>query len=361
MNWNYHTHFERWVKHKTWLSKIYDYRSPIIHEDGSYQVQDPRTGELVVMMGITDLISFYIVTKEPLPLSDHDGFKTLPGRRRSKVKKEPSSSNRGMYNSKKTHISIQAIVLPGVGRVDVVTPNGRPRKELPPVLQLRGAKRGTLVHRQIEDFVYCESLEAMRRKPANHIGIHYFAPLLLLRMVALRTRPLLSEFRTHDASIGCATKVDTIGIDEYGRLVFFENKTGYSNGKFTKLSRERWLCPALAERAARFPCTPRNKAVVQVVLGAAMTMRMLNIPAHMIRAIVLRVDEYGVCDEEVNADFFRALTIILYEYLTPIVANVRATAERRRRHEIDMLAIEKRRKKTTTTTGRKKKDAMLIL
>ena len=299
MNYDFDRDFVRWVDDPEMLNRLYAYRSPVMREGRAYVIPSAtHPGQTEKKTGITTVMKLHIYKAGA---HSRDRMRQRTGRGQQRGNTRPAVVHRWL--------AFNAPLRAG---------------QRPAILLLKGAERGTMVHRQIMEIVFGASMEAVLRLPGNRLGIHPYARMVLTHLInEMGLRPFLSEFRIHDAVIDCATQIDLVAIDKTGRIVFIELKTGYSEGRFLRDCGDSWRIRALADVSATFPCNERNKAVVQIVGGAVMAARKLRIPGTAFSTCVLRVDDYGVYAEIVEPRFMNWLADVLYASLV---------AERAARH-----------------------------
>jgi hypothetical protein len=179
---------------------------------------------------------------------------------------------------------------------------------------LRGAVRGSYIHQQIEAAVMLDAGSFARK---YREGMNPWAHHLMADIIARGMRPFRAEFVVYDLHIGCATQIDLVAVDKDGTLVFIENKTGYGNGVWARPTDAYWVTPTLS-RLPSFPCTPRNKAVVQITLGAIMAAKMLGLSMKAYRLAVMRIDEHVIEYIPVASDFILREGVALYEHLLAV-------------------------------------------
>lgn len=296
--------FERdivgWVQDARHLRLMQAYRSPVIQAGATFCMATaaPAPGLGPVMRnlkGVTTLMRDLIVDD---PARDPGAARATRGRswlRAPRATGERAATTRKRSREQWGHtIDTAAFPRPEFSRATAGVAG------LAPMLGLRGPGRGTLIHTQIEDSVLHDA-EHFARRHAH--GMHPWARSLLGALLQRGLRPFKAEFIVHDADMRCATRIDLVAVDRTGRLHFIENKTGYANGKWhdvrgaAQAAREgtgaRWR-PDYLNALAFFPCTARNQAAVQAVLGARMAARMLRLPPETYSVAVARVSDDGV-------------------------------------------------------------------
>jgi|SRR5277367_6199946 len=136
-----------------------------------------------------------------------------------------------------------------------------------------------------------------------------------------------------------AYSVDIIAVDEEGRLIFIEVKTGHKGGLFVSDASSQWL-PGSPFAGRNWPCTPRNRAIVQSTAGTLMAVNNLSLPAEAYLVYVAHVDNLRVRFTHVAHEFLCAEGPGLFIYL-------RQVREQDRR--------EKRDERAAARAGKKKK------
>jgi hypothetical protein len=198
-----------------------------------------------------------------------------------------------------------------------------PQGRRSPLQRMPGFMQGSLVHRQI-----AQVLE-QHAKPTPQLcaTLHPYAKATIQAVLARDWMPVACEYPVFDPALNTTTRIDMVAVREDGVLVFIELKTGYSDGRFTSASGDEWRGAKLSAISDQFPCNERNRAVVQVVLGAAMAIKMLDLPQSKVAAAVIRVDmTYKPTVIDVDPTFLGNLSLILHELL---VASRMAAARKR--------------------------------
>lgn len=191
------------------------------------------------------------------------------------------------------------------------------RAPTPGPLQLTGAERGSLVHRQLEHAVNQGHLD---RDPDP-----YTTSMLHAMVQVYKWQMIRSEFLVHSLPHNVGFKVDLLACDRKGRMIVGEVKTSYVGGAFDfNSSGCAWRLACL--RDAGIPCTPFGLATVQVVLGAALIARRWRFPVKRMRLYVVRVDHTGV-------EFSRIHHTIYHQIAAPLLAHMLTTAGARRRRQ----------------------------
>jgi len=131
---------------------------------------------------------------------------------------------------------------------------------------IRGAQLGSLVHRQIEDWILHDGAGFRARHPR---GPHAYTVRAMDEMVRVRGwQPIRAEYVVHDPQVNMATRIDVVCLKRDGTPVFVELKTQYEGGAFDAQDPDkRWRCSGPLRGCS---CTPADQAAVQITLGVIM-------------------------------------------------------------------------------------------
>lgn len=192
----------------------------------------------------------------------------------------------------------------------------------------RGAVRGTIMHRQMEDLMTLDAESFRRRNPD---GEHPWTTRLFLAIVEKGLLPLQSEFRVADPDLGIATRIDLVAVaEDTGDLHFLEYKTAASRelfkvGDTTNAPFERALAATGLANSAL------NRAMIQATVGAQMAIRMMGLRGNPKVAVVLVTDQavdFIYCTD----DFMLGTSFDVYQdMLTAIKEERDAAAETRKK------------------------------
>ena len=185
--------------------------------------------------------------------------------------------------------------------------------------------QGSLVHRQIAAVLE----QHAQPTPQLCATLHPYAKAAIQAILARGWCPVACEYPVYDPELNMTTRIDMVAVRSDGVLVFIELKTGYSDGRFTHDTGNTWRGAALKAIATEFPCNERNRAVVQVVLGAAMAIKMLDLPQKKVAAAVIRVDmAYAPTVIDVASTFLADLAVILHALIIKRAVRARTAAAR---------------------------------
>ncbi len=128
----------------------------------------------------------------------------------------------------------------------------------------------------------------------HQFGAHPWAAAGLEAMIKKRKWwPLKSEFLVGDLATGLCTPIDQLACTRNGTIIAIETKTGYAGGNFLRTDGFKWSTPLLVKLAERgvWPCTPKFRAMLQLMMGADMFMRMFvpPIPLSRLRLFVMHI------------------------------------------------------------------------
>lgn len=200
----------------------------------------------------------------------------------------------------------------------------------------RGMLRGNIVHRQIQALV---SLDAERFHRTYADGAHPWSQSALEALLDHGMRPLASEVNVADVDIGVATSIDMVAVRRDGSLVFIEWKTGYEDTAWTGAA--DWMRGPLF---GFFEDSARNRAIVQVVLGAVLACKSRDISGP-ISCVVAHITSRGVTFEEVAADLVRHYGPVFHRMLAEHQAKVRSARRARYRQ---LRQIRQQQQQTAT-------------
>jgi hypothetical protein len=274
------------VKHlaqKSNAQKILKQQLPLVHEGGTYVYVPGGTRNPVTMVGLTTAMSKYLYA--PLQAV----------KKRARKPAETPAAKLKRQRSKARQVALRA----------KLTVQQRM------MMSLKGRVRGSLIHRHIMDRLTLDDENFLRR---NTTGIHPWARRLLEVFVGRGWHPIAAEFPALDANINMATQNDLVAVDESGKLVFIEDKTGYADDAFNQVDAV-WSFELPAALRGRFPCTPRNRAIVQATLGALMAVSRLRLEDDAFSVWVARIDDSTVELFPVKQSFLHLVAIHIYPYL----------------------------------------------
>jgi hypothetical protein len=270
MELSYERHFRRWVRNERWLVRLHDYVSPLFSEIGNPYLL-PSAGGFLSLPGVTRTIQDRLLQRATV------SSVTIVRRAPSAVRQRKER-----YRPVISLKTQQAEARARSGEQRAKVSKGK-TINLSPLLALRGAMRGTLVHRQVEEMIRL-SEEEMLAAPGNEYGIHPDTTSIFRALLGIHVRPFKSEFRAYSCELSVATKIDLLGIDHDGRILVIEDKTGYESS-FSMPTGSEWICPELR----RWPATAETMALVQVVIGLLLVHSVLGVPIDQMRALVIHV------------------------------------------------------------------------
>lgn len=147
-----------------------------------------------------------------------------------------------------------------------------------------GILRGNFVHKQIEDVVKLST----RAFQEVHRTVHPFTVDILTAIHRDMKLTLVAAEVPVMCGVGWfATAADLLAVDEKGRLIVLEVKTGMSN--YFRHANRRMHGRTLSRS---YDNSPMNQAYVQLLITALMLGKQYNIPVHA--AYVIHATEVGV-------------------------------------------------------------------
>ncbi len=298
MNLSFERDICAWVRDRRALDTLMAFQSRVINTGGLYTYMPLNPAHRTYSLkGLTRLMADILVA-----VDDAD---EAPGPR----KKKRRARGAGLSADEVRRRRVRAATEP---QFEVGPVRSVPRRHV--MDGLRGAVRGSRIHQEIEATVMLDAGSFARRYPE---GINPWSRNLMEDIMKRGMRPFRAEFIVYDRAIGCATQIDLVAVDRDGTLVFIENKTGYGNGAWTKSGGAYWMTPALS-RMPNFACTPRNKAIVQITLGAIMAAKMLGLRVGTYRLAVMRIDEHVIEYIPVDDAFMVQEGVALYHHLKAV-------------------------------------------
>ncbi len=172
-----------------------------------------------------------------------------------------------------------------------------------------GLIRGSRVHKELNDFVL---LGRDAFKKLHRGNLHHCTLQLLKAIVAkLELQPFLPEYDIYCEHIGVGTSVDMVCVDNDGRIVLLEFKTGYADSFLAQDGH-------MARSLCLMPCTPQNQATVQLVVAALILHKRYDVPLEEMRLYVMRCDDAVVEIIPVPLPFVHKLGPTIYDDLLAI-------------------------------------------
>lgn len=145
----------------------------------------------------------------------------------------------------------------------------------------QGVITGTEVHRQLRDFVVLD--EKNFRK--IHGSLHpYCSRLLSVIVNHMKWQLFLPEFDIYDEFVHIGTSIDMVCLDQAGRLILLEFKTGYKD-YFD--GADGYMHQSLSAMRN----TRQNQATLQVTSAAQILHQRYDVPLEQMRLYVLRIDD----------------------------------------------------------------------
>ncbi|MEO5947928.1 MAG: hypothetical protein ABIP79_14010 [Chitinophagaceae bacterium] len=168
-----------------------------------------------------------------------------------------------------------------------------------------GRLRGTVVHQEVEDFIFLNQ-EAFRKKhPTIHV---YTKKIMTFILETMGWRLLRSEFDIYEEALRIGTSVDIIAVTNEGKLVLMEVKCGfadywdrydgYMHGCLHKLTN-----------------SPHHQAQLQIITAALFIAKNHQIKLEDMLLYVLRVDDQGLHHHKVNNEYVQKKGAKIYRDL----------------------------------------------
>lgn len=178
-----------------------------------------------------------------------------------------------------------------------------------------GRIRGTVVHQEIEDFIFFDSKNFSKKHPTIHV---YTQRILRFVLEEMGWSLLRSEFNIFDEALGLGTSIDIIAVTKDGKLVLIEVKCGYA-GTFD--NDDGFMLGALH----KLTNSPRQQANLQIITSALLIVKHHAIPLDDLLLYVIRVDDddlhyYKINNEYVQKKGPKIYNQLLHENTCPRVA-----------------------------------------
>jgi hypothetical protein len=171
----------------------------------------------------------------------------------------------------------------------------------------RGRLRGNIVHGQLEDLIALDSTHFNRKYT---LGAHEWSYWVIQTLNDANAKPLAAECAVFHDQLNIATRLDLIGVTKSGCFLFFELKTGYESNEEWE-GATSWMSGVLRDILVD---SAKNRAIVQVVIGALMTIKSRGLVGAF-ECWVIHVTSEEIHFIHVNPTFVRAYGEAMYESL----------------------------------------------
>jgi len=168
-----------------------------------------------------------------------------------------------------------------------------------------GKLRGSIVHQEIEDFLFLDKKNFCKKHPSIHTYTHRILKFILETM---QWRLLRSEFDIFDEALRLATSVDIIAVTPEGKLVLIEVKCGYTQ---TFDNSDGQMHGALRKLSN----SPHNQANLQIISGALLIVKHHHIALEDMLLYVIRVDDDDLHYYKVNNEYVQKKGPKIYQQL----------------------------------------------
>lgn len=168
-----------------------------------------------------------------------------------------------------------------------------------------GRIRGTIVHEEVEDFIFLNP-EAFRKKhPTIHV---YTQRIMTFILETMNWRLVRSEFNLCDERLGIGTSVDIVAVTNDGKVVlievkcgftdYFDHHDGYMHGTLHKLTN-----------------SPHHQANLQLITEALLIVKNHQLALSDLLLYVIRVDDHGLYHHKINNDYVQKKGPKIYQDL----------------------------------------------
>jgi hypothetical protein len=301
-----------WVTNPTNVLHIIEHahNSQIMSDSRGFHFYDEKEDKIIRLRGLLNPLAEVFWPTQFLPYAMRD--------RKTKVKRNGGS----MKKKKKPstgHPRFRPLTVPDRQResaapVSSTSNTGRSRAQH----AARGLLRGNIIHNQIEDLLLLDA-EQFNRKYKQ--GVHtwsYNALRALLqgsqkgspRTSLSENRPFAAEVPVAALDLGIATRIDLCSVTRGGRVLFIEVKSGYETAQEWEGATE-WMQGPLHGVLVN---SAKNRAAVQVMVGALMAVRSRNIVGRF-ECWVLHVSSAGTEFIKIHPDFIRIHGMVILNAL----------------------------------------------
>lgn len=168
-----------------------------------------------------------------------------------------------------------------------------------------GRIRGTIVHEEIEDFIFFDAKNFRKKHPSIHL---YTQRILKFILETMGWKLLRSEFNICDETLRIGTSIDIVAVTNEGKLVlievkcgfadYFDRSDGYMKGALHKLTN-----------------SPHNQARLQIITAALLVVKNHGIPLNDLLLYVIRVDDDDLYYNKINNEYVQKKGPKIYNQL----------------------------------------------
>lgn len=168
-----------------------------------------------------------------------------------------------------------------------------------------GKIRGTVVHQEVEDFIFLDRKNFCKKHPSIHVYTHRLLTFILEKM---QWRLVRSEFDIFDERLGIGTSVDIVAVTNEGKLVLIEVKCGFSE-YFDRY--DGYMHGALKSLTD----SPHHQANIQLITEALLIVKNHQIRLDDLLLYVIRVDDQGIYEHKINNAYVQKKGAAIYNDL----------------------------------------------
>lgn len=182
---------------------------------------------------------------------------------------------------------------------------GAPKKPKESKGSFYGRIQGTVVHQEIEDFLFYDSKNFRKKHPSIHIYTHRILKFILETMGWTLLR---SEFDIYDQTLRIGTSFDIIAVTKEGKLVLIEVKTGFTD----YFDRDDGQMLGVLHKLTN---SPHNQANIQLITGALLVVKNHQIALDNLLLYVIRVDDNDLYYYKINNEYVQKKGPKIYNQL----------------------------------------------
>jgi hypothetical protein len=181
-----------------------------------------------------------------------------------------------------------------------------------------GKIRGTIVHEEIEDFIFFDKKNFRKKHPSIHIYTHR---ILKFIMETMGWTLLRSEFDIFDEALRLGTSIDIVAVTRTGQLVLIEVKCGFPDYFDRHDGHMRGPLHKLTD-------SPHNQANIQLITEALLVVKNHRIPLNDLLLYVIRVDDNDLYYYKINNEYVQKKGAKIYNQL--LVETIQAPSSSRK-------------------------------
>lgn len=168
-----------------------------------------------------------------------------------------------------------------------------------------GKLRGTVVHNELEDFIFYDSKNFRKKHPSIHSYTHKILQFILETM---QWKLVRSEFDIFDEQLRLGSSIDIVAVNKKGQIVLIEVKCGYQQ---TFDNHDGYMHGVLS----KLTNSPHHQANLQLITAAVLVIKHHQIPLSNLLLYVIRVDDDDLYYYEINNEYVQKKGAKIYNQL----------------------------------------------